>query len=192
MLDLPGHDDLDDSLNSFYSEGGNRARVMVAAYFLGGAGVSLLWLAYHLRRRLQEAEGDADGLSDLGFASAEVFVILLFALGATQGPTYAASIDFYGEPETQLTRIFPHQGYGMLAYGFLAAAVWVACASAIIRKTGVFPIGLSRAGFVVTALLLPALLFVPIFLSVLALIAWMLAVSWVLFCDDAAESQGAV
>ena len=189
MLDLAGHDDLDEAVNSFYAEAGNRARVIVGAYMLAGAGLSFLWLTYHVRYRLHAAEGESGRLSDLGFASAVMFVILMFALGATQGPTYAASIDFYDEPETRLTRIVPHQGYGMLAYGFLAAAVWVASTSVIIRTTGIFPVWLSRVGFVVAVLLLPGLLFVPIFLSAIALIVWVLAVSFVLFRAGAVASD---
>lgn len=181
VLDLAGHDDQDGSLNSFYSESGNRARVIGGAYLLGAAGLSFLWLAYHLKGRLREAERESNGFSDLGFAGGVAFVVLLFAVGATQGPTYAASIDFYDEPETGLTRIVPHHGYGMLAYGCLAAAVWVASTSAVIRNTRVLPAWLSTAGFVVAVLLLPALLFVPIFLSATALVAWVLAISVVLF-----------
>jgi hypothetical protein len=189
MLDIAGHDDLDAALNSFYEDSANRARVIAGAYVLAGAGLSFLWLSYHIRNRMRAAEGDSNGLADLGFAGAVVFVTLLFAFGAMQGPTYAASIDFYDEPETRLTRIVPHQGYGMLAYGFLASAVWVATTSAIIRSSGVLPLWLSRAGFVVAVLMLPSILFVPIFLSAAALAAWVLAISVALFRDRSAAKE---
>jgi hypothetical protein len=189
ILDLAGHDDRDEALNSFYGDAGNRARVVVGAYMLGGAGLAFLWLSYHIRSRLHSVESDSDGVADLGFAGAVVFVVLLFAFGAMQGPTYAASIDFYDEPETQLTRIVPHQGYAMLGYGFLAAALWVAITSATIRSTGAFPVWLSRAGFVVAVLLLLGLLFVPIFLSATALVAWVLAISLVLFREGGAPRK---
>ncbi len=181
MFDLPGHDDLDQALNSFYADAGNRTRVIVGAYLLGGAGLLFLWFAYYLRGRLQIAEREAGGLSGLGFASAVVFVMLLFSVGATQGPTYAASINFYDEPQAELSRIIPHQAYGALAYGFLAAALCVATTSLTIRATGVFPRWLAWVGFVAAVLLLPGLLFVPIFMSAIALLAWVLAVSFALF-----------
>ncbi len=190
-MTLGGHDDLDDALNSFYADAGNRTRVIAGAYLLGAAGLSFLWFAYYLRSRLQIAEGEEGGLSGLAFGSGVVFVVLLFALGASQGPTYAASIDFYDEPQTKLSRIMPHQGYAMLAYGFLAATLCVATTSLTIRATGAFPRWLAWVGFVAAVLLLPGLLFVPIFMSAIALLAWVLAVSWVLFWGDESQTDRA-
>jgi hypothetical protein len=181
VLDIPGHDDSEEIVNAFYADSGNRARVVIAAYLLAIAGLSFLWFLAHLRGRLSAAEGEPATLSAVSFAGGVVFVAMLFAGAAAQSPTYAFSVDLFDEPQSQLARAtIPHQGYSALIFGLLAAALTVASASLAIMRTEVYPLWLAWLGFAVAVLLLFGLLFLPI----LALLVWVLAVSVVLLRGD--------
>lgn len=178
VLDIPGHDDSDALVNAFYADTGNRARVIVAAYLLAGAGLAFLCFLAHLRSLLRIAEGEPGTLSALTFAGGVVFVATLFAAGAAQGPTYALSIDLYDEPPSQLSRaLIPHMGYGMLVYGLLAAAFAITSTSLAIVRTAAFPRWLAWVGFAAAGLLLFGVFFLPM----IALPLWVLAVSFALF-----------
>ena len=184
VLDIPGHDDSEEIVNAFYAESANRARVVIAAYLLAAAGLSLLWFFAYLCGRLRAAEGEPAPLSAVTFASGVVFVAMLFAGAAAQSPTYAFSIDLFDEPQSQLARAtIPHQGYSALIFGLLAAALAVASASLAIMRTEVYPRWLAWLGFAVALLLLFGLLFLPM----LALLVWVLAVSVVLLRSDRSE-----
>ena len=177
VLDAPGHDDSDASLNAFYSQSSNRLRVVIAGYLWAGAGLAFLWFLGHLRSRLSAAEGDHLELSAVMFGSGVVFVGMLFAAAAAQDPTYAFSIDAFDEPQTQLSRaVIPHIGYGMLLYGMLAAGLTTSTASVAILQTGVLPAWMAWVGFLASLALLFSLLFIPMF----ALTIWVLAMSIVL------------
>jgi len=184
VLDIPGHDDSEEIVNAFYADSGNRARVLIAAYLLAAAGLSFLWFLAHLRGKLSAAEGEPATLSAVTFASGVVFVAMLFAGAAAQSPTYAFSVDLFDEPQSELTRAtIPHQGYSMLIFGLLAVALTVASTSLAIIRTRVYPPWLAWLGFAVAVLLLFGLLFLPM----LALIVWVLAVSVVLLRSDNAR-----
>jgi hypothetical protein len=77
----------------------------------------------------------------------------------------------------------------MLAYGLIAAALWVATTSISARSRGTLPGWLWRTGYIAALLLLPGLLFVPIFLSALALAAWVLGVSLWLFSQGSTLNE---
>jgi hypothetical protein len=151
--------------------------VVIAAYLFAAAGVAFLWFAAHLRARLRAAEGEPGTLSAVMFASSAVFVTMLFLAGALQSPTYALSIDAFGEPQSALSRaVIPHLGFSALIYGMVAAAFAIATASLAMLRTAVFPRWLAWLGFAAAALLPLSILFMPM----VALPVWVVAVSVVL------------
>lgn len=179
--------DSDETFISYYADSGNRARDIVGAYLLAGAGLSFLWFLSHLRGRLRAAGDEAARLSGVAFVSSIVFVAMLFAAGAAL-VTVNASLafgDLFDEEGRQLegpeVSILPQLGYVLLfLYGGFAAALTVATTSLAALRIGLFPTWLAWLGFAAAVLLLFAIGFVPIF----ALPIWALGASFVLFRDD--------
>ena len=179
--------DSDETFISYYADSGNRARDIVGAYLLAGAGLSFLWFLNHLRGRLRAAGDESARLSGVAFASSVVFVAMLFAAGAAL-VTVNASLalgDLFDQEGRQLegpeVSILPQLGYVLLfLYGGFAAAFTVATTSLAALRSGLFPTWLAWLGFAAAALLLFAIAIVPIF----ALSIWALAASFVLFRDD--------
>ncbi len=160
LLDLPGHDDNEQLVADFYASGAGRARVVAASYLIGAAALAFVGFVWLLSRGA-EGRFTAASLFALGAA------VLLAAGGATQGPTYALSIDAFDEPLAVVTRFQVHQAYGMILHGYLFAGVAVV----LLCRLGSIPRALTIVGYVVGVLCAVAILFLPLFL----LPAWALA-----------------
>ncbi len=186
LLDLPGHDDDDARLTQFYSEQGNRLRILFGAYCLAAAGIGLLGLASVLSVRAEQSYAPlvlSRFILVVGLAAG----VLLIAAGAAQSPTYAGSISLFDEPESPLTRAtIPHIGYSFLLFSLLCAAALCAAVAAAIRSTRMLPSWLAWLGFVASALLLLSIFFMPI----VAILVWALAVSVALWRVNPVVRQG--
>ena len=171
LLDLPGHDDGDERLNAFYADSGNRFRVVFGAYSLALSGLALLGLGAALSGRAERA-GAGLVLTRVMLSACAVSVVLLMASGAAQVPTYALSIDAFDEPQSELTRAtIPHIGWSLLVFSMLAAAAFIAATAAAIRATAMLPAWLAWMGFVVAALLVFSVFFMPL----ISLLVWTIA-----------------
>ena len=161
LLDLPGHDDGDERLNAFYGDGGNRFRVILGAYLLALSGVSLLGLGAVLSARAERG-GAPLVLPRLMLLGCAASAVLLMGAGAAQVPTYALSIDAFGEPESVLTRAtIPHIGYSLLLFSMLATAAFIGTTGAAIRATKMLPGWVAWTSFGAATLLLFSLIFMP-------------------------------
>jgi hypothetical protein len=182
VLDLPGHDDSEELLRAFYADGSNRARVVLAAYLLAGAGLAFFLFLGHLYRRLKVVEHEPAWLSLMVFAAGVIFIVTLFAFGALQSPTYALSVDVFDEPQAELSRaVVPNLAYSFLLYGLLSLSFAIGVTSVLILKTNVFSKWLAWLGLMAGALLLLGIFFLPI----IALPIWTLAASFELARGDA-------
>lgn len=185
LLDLPGHDDDDLRLTEFYSDSGNRLRVILGAYALAISGLALLGLGAVLSARA-ERSGASSVLTRVMLLACAVAAVLLMGAGAAQVPTYAISIDAFDEPESELTRAtIPHIGYSLLLFSMLAAAALAGAAAAAIRATRMLPRWAMWLGFVTAGLLPLSILFTPI----VAFPIWALAMGVALWrCRPAASA----
>ena len=176
LLDLPGHDDGEERLNEFYSESGNRMRIILGAYTWALAGCGLIGLGATLTSRAERS--GADLASKVMLLSCGAAAVMLIAAGAAQVPTYALSISAFDEPESTLTRAtIPHIGYSLLLFSMLAAAGFIAAVGAAIRAARMLPVWTAWLSFVAAFLLLFSIIFMPMVLFP----AWALVMAAVLW-----------
>lgn len=176
--DHPDPDASEQEITDYLSDGGNHTRNIVGAYLWVLAGVGLLWFLTHLRSVLRSAEGGAGTLSNLGFGAGVVFTALLMASSAAIAAV-AGAIEFRDAPDIDpdFVRILPQTGYAMLLLGGgFAAVVLVLTTSVVSLETNVFPQWLTWLGILAAIVLLFAIIFLPM----IALLVWVLAVSIVL------------
>jgi prepilin signal peptidase PulO-like enzyme (type II secretory pathway) len=107
-----------------------------------------------------------------------MFTALLMAGGHVIAAV-AAAVEFRDAPVTDpdFVRVLPQLGYGLfLVGGAFSAIVLVLTTSVLSLQTGVFPQWLAWLGILVAIVLLLAVIFLPM----IALLIWVLAVSIVL------------
>lgn len=176
--DHPDPDASDQEITTYLGDSDNHTRNIIGAYLWAVAGIAFLWFLTHLRGVLRAAEGAPGTLSNLGFASGLAFTVLLMAGGAVIAAV-AGAIEFRDAPITDvdLVRTLPQMGYAMMLLGGgFSALVLVLTASIISLQTGVLPPWLGWLGIIAAVVLLFAVIFLPM----IALLIWVLAVSVVL------------
>jgi hypothetical protein len=171
-LDLPGHDDGDQRAQKFYADTAGRLRVLLAAYLLTAAGLAFVGFTWLAARRSAHELNEARVIATMLATAAG---LLFAAAGASQGPTYAASVDAFDEPLSPITRFDVHEAYGLMlaAYCFAGAALAVLC-----RTTEALPRPFVVAGYLVAVLSFAAIFYMPLVLLPLWAIAagaWLLA-----------------
>jgi hypothetical protein len=179
--DHPDPDAPDSEITDYLGDGGAHTRNIMGYYLWAIAGVSLLWFLSHLRGILRDAEGGRGTLANLGFAAGIVFIACL-AVGGAPIAAVAAAIEFRDvDPagiDPGFIRILPQMGYGIILLGGgFGAFVLVLTSSIVGLQTGVFPQWLNWLGIAVAIILLFAVIFLPM----IALLVWVLALSYVLF-----------
>jgi hypothetical protein len=177
--DHPDPDASEQEIVDYLGDSDKHTMNIIGYYLWAIAGMALLWFLAHLRSVLRNAEGGNGTLSNLGFAAGIVFIATL-AVGGAPIAAVAAAIEFRDAPVTdpEFVRVLPQMGYGIiLVGGGFAALVLVLTTSIVSLQTGVFPLWLSWLGIVVAIVLLFAVIFLPM----IALLIWVLAVSVVLF-----------
>jgi hypothetical protein len=161
-------------LTSFYASHGNRTRLVVAAYVMALAGLVFLVFLSHLRDRLRRAEGEAGASGGLVFGAGAVFVAMSYA-GSAAWASIAGDLIFgkQRQPSPDVAGFIPQLGYPLvLIFGMFAAALAVAVTSMSALRTGVFPRWLAYLGFVAAV----AMLFSVVFIPMLLFVVWMIAV----------------
>jgi hypothetical protein len=176
--DHPDPDATPEEITDYLGDSGAHTRNIIGAYLWVLAGIGFLWFLTGLRSVLRTAEGAEGTLSNLGFGAGVVFTALLMAAGPAIAAV-AAAIEFRDAPVTDpdFIRVLPQMGYGILLLGGgFTAIVLLLTTSAITLQTGVFPQWLAWLGIVAAIVLLFAIIFLPM----VALLIWVLAVSVVL------------
>jgi prepilin signal peptidase PulO-like enzyme (type II secretory pathway) len=129
--------------------------------------------------RMRDIEDRPGFLTRLGYGAGAIFVAMLFGSGAAMG-TVAAGVEFADMPvpDGEFARQFENLGFGLLLlFGMFAAGVFMAVVSFIGLHTALLPRWLAIAGLVAGPLVL---LFGVVFIPMLLLVLWVLAVSIVL------------
>ena len=184
FLNTPDSDAPVQEWTEHFQDSGNRTLSVLGGYATGLAGLGFLCFIWALRARLRRPEVHSAGLSSLAYGSGLVFVAMLFASGAAM-TTVAASVEFGDNPvpDGEFARQLENLGFGLLLlYGMFAAAVCIAATSGSSLRTGTLPRWLVIAGFVVAVIV--GVLGV-IFLPMVLLVLWVLAVSIVMLMRPA-------
>jgi hypothetical protein len=178
LTDIPSADASDQEITDYLTDSDVHIRNIIGLYLWAFAGAAFLWFLAHLRGVLREAEGQPGTLSTLAFGAGVLFVAALFVSAVAIG-SIAGAIEFGSatEPAPDFVRMLPQMGFGILLIGGgFAAIVMLISASLVILQTGVLPQWLAWLGFVAAF----ALLFAAVFLPMIALPIWVLAVSIVM------------
>jgi hypothetical protein len=173
--DHPDPDASEQEILDYLGDSDVHTQNIIGLYVWVLAGVGLLCFLSRLRAILRAAEGGTGTLSNLGFAAGVVFTALLMA-GSAVIAAVAGAIEFRDAPDLDpdFVRVLPQMGYTMfLVGGGFSAIVLVLTTSVLTLQTGVFPQWLAWLGFVAAFVLLFAVIFVPM----IALLIWVLAVS---------------
>jgi hypothetical protein len=177
--DGPG--DTPEEVTRYFADDGNRSAEFFVFFLLIAAALAFLWFLGALRGVLVRAERDPARWTALAFGGGVASATLLMASASLfLARAGAASQDeFAFDPAT--ANMFTNAAYALLVCSTMSAAILVLATSIIGLRTSVLPRWTALAGFVVAAVLLFAVLFVPIFVW----LAWVLAVSIVLILRTA-------
>ena len=179
-LPVGGGASSDEEIRAFYADGGDRMRVVVATYLVALAALAFAAFVAYLSMWLRAVDAAAEGLGLVVLVAGAVAAAMLLA-GAVALGALGVAIALGGEPETLgdtgVARFLGHLGYGLvLLCGAFSAALLIVAASFVGLRTRALPTWLVWGGFVAAAVLLVAVVFLPM----LALPLWVLAVSIVL------------
>ena len=174
--------DPDRQFVSHFASGANRARHIVGAYLLAGAGLFFLVFVTHLHALLRGRTQEETTLATIGMGSTIVIVVMLFA-SAVALSAVATSIgyaDIFDEDPHEFSpdtlRLATQIGFLFQVFGMLAGALAVGATSLWAMRSDILPGWLAWLGLVLAFVLLFALFFLPTF----ALPIWVLTVSIVL------------
>lgn len=176
LLDIPDADASDEDIADYLGDGGRHARNIIGFYLCTLASLAFLWFLAGLRSRLHEAEGMPGTLSALAFGAGLLFTGL-FLVSAVSMVAVAGGIEFGDVPEDvngDFVRMLPQFGFGLLLVGGGFSAIGLILAtSVVVLDTGVLPSWVAWLGFLAALALVFAFIFIPI----VALLVWVLAVS---------------
>jgi hypothetical protein len=163
----------DREILDYYADSGNRAKEVVAFFFIAAAALAFLVFASALRSLITRAEQEAALLAALTWAGGTACAVLVLAGNAVSRATAFAAMsdDFQLDPNTR--RLVEDTGFLLFVSGALAAIVLVVAVSLAALRHGVLPRWLGWAGFPAAALLTLAIAFV----GFLVLALWVIAVS---------------
>jgi hypothetical protein len=177
----------DREILDYYGDSGNRAKEVVAFFFIAGAALAFVVFASGLRSLIARAEQETAMLAALAWAGGTACAVLVLAGNAVSRATAFASMsdDFQLDPNTR--RLAEDIGFLLFASGAYAAILLVAAFSLAALRHGLLPRWLGWAGLPAAALLTLAIAFV----GFLVLALWVLAVSATLaFGRPAATAAG--
>lgn len=189
LMDSPGSEASDQEIASYLADDDKQVVNIIGMYVWAVAGVAFLWFSSHLYGTLGKAENGNGTLSRLGFAGGIGFAACLFVAGAALNVVPAA-IQFGDatDPGADFVRFLPSIGWAtLLIGGAFAAIAQIAATSIVSLRTGAFPAWLAWLGFLACVALLGSAIFMPM----VALPIWVLAVSIVLFTQKPAEAPEA-
>jgi hypothetical protein len=172
MLTAGGMGETDEEIVAHWGDRGNRARAIAVFFLLVAAALCFVWFAASLCGRLRGAPASWQVVTG-SFGAALASATLLVAAAALWAGLAAAAGRAELELDPSLARVVASTGYVLFAASGMAAAPFVAAASLLALRSGIFPRVLASAGLPVAAGLLAAILFVPL----LAFWAWIAGVS---------------
>lgn len=188
IADIPDASESDQEIADYLADSDKHVLNIVGLYLWTLAGASFLWFVASLRGALRQAEGEPGTLSGLAFGAGVVFTALLMASGAAIAAVAGAiELGESTDPAPDFVRMLPQLGFGMLLIGGgFAAIVLVLSTSILALQTGVLPRWLAWLGFAAAVVLLFSFVFIPL----IALPIWVLAVS-VVWLTRGGEGQTA-
>jgi hypothetical protein len=171
-----GIDDIgssDREILSYYADGSNRVKQIIAFFLISVAVLSLVWFAAGLRSRIASLEDSPAALAAFVWGGGTSCATLLLAGNAVSRSTAVAAYDERFQLDPNAWRLVDEVGSLLFVSGALAAIPLVAGVSRAALRYGVLPRWLGRAGYAAAVLLPLAFAFV----GFLALFLWVIAVS---------------
>lgn len=186
----PDTDDSNAKVLAWYADHGHRVGVIVGAFILAFFGLFLLWFTAGVRERLRAAEGPGGRLGDVALGGGILCVASVW-VGAAALAAIPAGVSLGGSPQltdADLARFLPSAGFGaILLFGMFGAIALIDAVSIVIWRTGALPRWLAWLGFVCGVLLLFGVVFVPM----IALPIWLIAISVVLLRSGSTATEPA-
>jgi hypothetical protein len=184
----PDTGDSDRKAIAFFADHGHRLQQIIATYLMMFAGAFFLWFIGGLRSRLSLRSDPGGRLARIGYAGGVLSVALLWVSALALG-SVALAKGFGGDARLttgDVPRFFAQFGYGSLVIGSMfGAIVLIDATSILILRTRVLPAWLAWLGFVCTLVLLLS----PVFIPMVALLVWVLAMSFALWRYAAVEAE---
>ena len=148
-------------ISDFYAEGGDSNTLVAAEPLSLIGGFLFLWFLSQLVARLRKSEG-APSRSSIPVPVGGVTFIVLAFTAITAQTTVAGSLVFFDafKPDPHTAMLFSHLGYVLLTGAMLGAAVLLAGAGALIRRTSTLPRWLGTTAFVLLPISLISIFFV--------------------------------
>jgi hypothetical protein len=171
-----GIDDIgssDHEILSYYADGGNRVKQIIAFFLICVAVLSLVGFAAGLRSRIASLEGSPAALAAFVWGGGISCATLLLAGNAVSRATAVAAYDERFRLDPNAWRLVDEVGSLLFVSGALAAIPLVAGVSRAAIRYGALPSWLGRTGYAAAALLPLAF----VFIGFLALFLWVFAVS---------------
>jgi hypothetical protein len=168
--------DSDQEILDYYADSGNRAKEVVAFFFIAGAALGVAVFATALRSIIARLERERALLAALAWAGGIACGALVLAGNAVSRATAFAAMDSGFQLDIDTRDLFETAGFLLVVSGALAAIVLVVGVSLAALRYGALPRWLGWAGFVVAVLLPLAIAFV----GFLVFLVWVLAASAVL------------
>jgi hypothetical protein len=171
--------------DTWWTVSSHRTTAIIGAYLMVLGALAFVWFASSLQQRLRER---SDGMMMVGFAwlfAALALTSALIRAAIPGGWVFGRLTMPGGDLPAQLDNI----GQGLLLVaGALSAGAFVAAACHAARRSVVFPVWLTGAGYVVAVLQVAGALFLPFALFPL----WVLVASVVLLTRDAKFTAGSM
>ncbi|MGH2583545.1 MAG: hypothetical protein ACRDJE_01380 [Dehalococcoidia bacterium] len=177
---VPGPNASLEEIERFYSDPGDRRRILAGLYLMPFAGIAFLWFSVTLRMWISGYGRRVDILfSNIQLVSGIVFIALFF-VSAASASVLAASVEFADVPIDPLTaRQFPQFGTTLFfVFGVRMAAMYVLATTNIGRIGDLLPRWFTYCGFAVGIFLLLSVTFSRAL--VLVFPAWMLVLCVIL------------
>jgi hypothetical protein len=163
----------DREILDYYADSGNRAKEVVAFFFIAAAALAFVVFASTLRSLIARAEQETATLAALTWAGGIACAVLVLAGNAVSRASAFAAMDDTFKLDPYTRRLFENAGFLLFVTGALAAILLVVAVSLAALRHGVLPRWLGWAGFPPAALLTLAIAFV----GFLVLAIWVLTVS---------------
>ncbi len=150
-----------DEWQTYWDDSGHRTQAIIGAYLMIAGLFAFLWFARDLLGRV----GGSQLLSSIAQGASTLFVGILL-IGVLIATAIAGSVEFGDAPVPEgadLAIQLDQLAFGLLLLpGCLSAAVFIGVVSELARRSDALPTWLVWAGYVVAALQLLSVLFIPL------------------------------
>jgi len=173
------HGGSDQKIVDWWSKGSHQIDAIISMYSFAIAGLVFLVFITQVRSFLAAKGNASSRLLEIVSSSGTVFVVMLFVSGTVRGVTGFAAKSGFSDPlpHADLLRYLPQLSYAAGSLALLAAAVAITAISSIIYRNGAFRRWLAWLGFVVSAAIVIANIFLAGVIVIPAVLIWALALS---------------